>query len=132
MGLRFPWFYRLTNGSQPFWGHMIAQSGAGPEPLPPRKMTAAALVEAIQFLLREETLAAAKAIARRMENEQGVQAAAESFHRHLPIEKMQCDLIPDQPAVWTLKSGRKPVKVSKVAAEVLVSQWSKMRKELRT
>jgi hypothetical protein len=51
---------------------MIAQSGAGPEPLPPREMTAAALVEAIQFLLREETLAAAKAIARRMENEQGV------------------------------------------------------------
>jgi hypothetical protein len=80
----------------------------------------------------DETLAAAKAIARRMENEEGVRAAVESFHRHLPIEKMQCDLIPDQPAVWTLKSGRKPVKVSKVAAEVLVSQWSKMRKELKT
>jgi len=110
---------------------MIANAGAGPEPLPPRKMTAAALAEAIQFLMRGETLAAARAIARRMQNEQGVQAAVDSFHRQLPREKMQCDLIPNQPAVWTLKSGRKPVKVSKLAAEVLISQWSKMRKELK-
>jgi hypothetical protein len=56
----------------------------------------------------------------------------ESFHRHLPLEVMQCDLIPGQPAVWTLKSGRKPVKISKLAAEVLVSQWSKLRKELKS
>lgn len=110
---------------------MVANSGAGPEPLPPRKMTAVALVEAIQFLMRAETSAAAKAIATRMENEQGVKSAVESFHRHLPTEKMQCDLIPNQPAVWTLKSGRKQVKVSKIAAEVLVSQWSKMRKEFK-
>jgi hypothetical protein len=95
-------------------------------------MAAAALAEAIQFLLREKTSAAAKSIARRMENEQGVRSAVESFHRHLPLEMMQCDLIPGHPAVWTLKSGRKPVKVSKLAAEVLISQWSKLRKELRS
>jgi hypothetical protein len=123
---------RLTVASQPFWGHMIAKSGAGPEPLPPRKMTAATLAEAIQFLTREETSAAAKSIAKRMENEQGVRSAVESFHRHLPLEMMQCDLIPGQPAVWTLKSGRKPVKISKLAAEVLISQWSKLRKELKS
>jgi hypothetical protein len=123
---------KLTIVSQPFWGHMIAKSGAGPEPLPPRKMAAAALAEAIQFLMREETSAAAKAIAKRMENEQGIRSAVESFHRHLPLEVMQCDLIPGQPAVWTLKSGRKPVKISKLAAEVLVSQWSKLRKELKS
>jgi hypothetical protein len=111
---------------------MVANSGAGPEPLPPRKMTVAALAEAIQFLMREETSAAAKAVARRMENEQGIQAAVESFHRPLPIKTMQCDLIPDQPAVWTLKSGRKPVKISKLAAEVLISQWTKLRKELKS
>ena len=110
---------------------MVANSGAGPEPLPPRKMTAATLAEAIQFLMREETSTAAKAIARRMENEQGVRSAVESFHRHLPLEVMQCDLIPDQPAVWTLKSGRKQVRVSKLAAEVLISQWNKLRKELK-
>jgi hypothetical protein len=118
--------------SQPFWGHMVANAGAGPEPLAPRNMTAAALAEAIQFLMREETSAAAKEIAIRMEHEQGIQSAVESFHRHLPVGSMQCDLVPGQPAVWTLKSGRKLVKVSKLAAEVLVSQWSKMRKELKT
>jgi hypothetical protein len=77
-------------------------------------MTVAALAEAIQFLMREETSAAAKAVARRMENEQGIQAAVESFHRPLPIKTMQCDLIPDQPA------------------EVLISQWTKLRKELKS
>lgn len=66
-----------------------------------------------------------------MGNEQGVRAAAESFYKQLPREKMQCDLIPNQPAVWTLKSGRKPIKISKLAAEVLVSQWTNMRKELK-
>jgi hypothetical protein len=110
---------------------MVANAGAGPEPLPPGKMTVVALVEAIRFLMRAETSAAAKAIATRMEDEQGVQSAVESFHRHLPTENMQCDLVPDQPAVWTLKSGRKQVKVSKVAAEVLISQWSKLRKEIK-
>jgi hypothetical protein len=125
-------FQRLTVTSQPFWGHMIAKAGAGPEPLPSGKMTAATLAEAIQFLTREETSAAAKSIARRMENEQGVRSAVESFHRHLPLEVMQCDLIPGQPAVWTLKSGRKPVKISKLAAEVLILQWSKLRKELKS
>ncbi|KAI4717975.1 UDP-Glycosyltransferase/glycogen phosphorylase [Aureobasidium sp. EXF-10727] len=119
-------------GDQPFWGHMIANAGAGPKPLPPRQMTAAKLADAITFLMREETLAAAKTIAKRMSHEQGVQAAVNSFHRHLPVEVMQCDLIPDRPAVWTLKSGRNRVKLSKQAAEILTSQRSSLRKDLKS
>ncbi|CAD0082687.1 unnamed protein product [Aureobasidium vineae] len=80
-------------------------------PLPPRQMTAATLADAIRFLMWEETSAAAKTIARRMSHEQGVQAAVNSFHRHLPLEAMRCDLVPDQPAVWTLKSSRNQVKL---------------------
>ncbi|KAI4729882.1 UDP-Glycosyltransferase/glycogen phosphorylase [Aureobasidium sp. EXF-10728] len=118
-------------GDQPFWGHMIANAGAGPKPLPPRQMTAATLADAIRFLMREDTLAAAKTIARRMSHEQGVQAAVNSFHRHLPVEAMQCDLVPDRPAVWTLKSGRNRVKLSKQAAEILTSQRSSLRKDLK-
>ncbi|THX37818.1 UDP-Glycosyltransferase/glycogen phosphorylase [Aureobasidium pullulans] len=119
-------------GDQPFWGHMIASAGAGPEPLSPREMTPATLAEAIRFLMREETAVAAKAIAERMKAEDGVRAAVDSFHRHLPVEAMKCDLIPDQPAVWSLKSGSKKVKLSKLAAEVLTSQHSRLRKELKT
>ncbi|TIA11655.1 UDP-Glycosyltransferase/glycogen phosphorylase [Aureobasidium pullulans] len=119
-------------GDQPFWGHMIASAGAGPEPLPPRDMTPAKLAEAIRFLIREETSVAAKAIAALMQDEEGVRSAVDSFHRHLPIAAMKCDLISDQPAVWTLKSGGKKIKLSKLAAEVLISQHSRLLKELKT
>ncbi|KAG9660682.1 sterol glucosyltransferase, partial [Aureobasidium melanogenum] len=119
-------------GDQPFWGHMIAKSGAGPDPLPPRYMTVDTLAESIRFLMREETSLAAEVIAERMDREQGVQDAVNSFHRHLPLEAMQCDLIPDQPAVWTIKSGRRQVKLSKLAAEIAISQRSSLQKDLKT
>ena len=117
--------------SQPFWGHMIANSGAGPDPLPPRYMTVDTLAESIRFLMKKETSLAAEVIAERMDREQGVQAAVNSFHRHLPLETMQCDLIPDQPAVWTVKSGRKQVKLCKLAAEIAISQRSSLQKDLK-
>ncbi|KAG9566290.1 sterol glucosyltransferase, partial [Aureobasidium melanogenum] len=119
-------------GDQPFWGHMVANSGAGPKPLPPRYMTVDTLAESIRFLMREETSLAAEVIAERMDREQGVQAAVNSFHRHLSLEAMQCDLIPDQPAVWTIKSGRNKVKISKLAAEIAISQRSSVQKDLKT
>ncbi|KEQ93670.1 glycosyltransferase family 1 protein [Aureobasidium subglaciale EXF-2481] len=119
-------------GDQPFWGHMIASAGAGPEPLAPRDMTGITLAEAIRFLIRDETKAAAMAIAQRMESEEGVRAAVDSFHRHLPVEMMKCDLIPDQPAAWIVKSGRKQIKMSKMAVEVITSQRSGLRKDLKT
>lgn len=111
---------------------MIAKSGAGPEPLPPRCMTIDTLAESIRFLMREETSFAAEHLAERMDHEQGVQAAVNSFHRHLPLETMQCDLIPDQPAVWTIKSGRRQVKMSRLAAEIAISQRSSLQKDLKT
>ncbi|KAH0269446.1 sterol glucosyltransferase, partial [Aureobasidium melanogenum] len=119
-------------GDQPFWGHMIANSGAGPDPLPPRCMTVNTLAEAIRFLMRKETALAAEVIAERMDREQGVQAAVNSFHRHLPLGTMQCDLIPDQPAVWAIKSGRREVKLSKLAAEIVISQRNSLQKDLKT
>lgn len=117
--------------SQPFWGHMVANAGAGPDPLSPRYMTVDTLAESIRFLMKKETSLAAEVLAERMDREQGVQAAVNSFHRHLPLETMQCDLIPDQPAVWTVKSGRKQVKLSKLAAEIAISQRSSLQKDLK-
>jgi hypothetical protein len=111
---------------------MVADCGAGPKPLPPRYMTVETLAESIRFLMRDETSLAAEVIAERMDREQGVQAAVNSFHRHLSLEAVQCDLIPDQPAVWTIKSGRNKVKISKLAAEIAISQRSSVQKELKT
>lgn len=39
--------------SQPFWGHMVANAGAGPDPLSPRYMTVDTLAESIRFLMKK-------------------------------------------------------------------------------
>jgi hypothetical protein len=33
---------------------------------------------------------------------------------------MQCDFLPDQPASWSLKVNKRPTKISRLAAEILV------------
>jgi hypothetical protein len=119
-------------GDQPFWGHMCASAGVGPEPITPRNLTVERLAEAIRFCLTEEALASAKAVGDRMCHENGVRAAVESFHKHLVSEELKCDLIPDQAAVWTCKAGKKRVKLSKLAAETIMLQRPALRKSLRT
>jgi hypothetical protein len=117
--------------SQPFWGHMIASAGVGPEPIPPSKLTVEALAEAIRFCLLDTVREAARAIAKRMQHETGVQAAVESFHRHLDVEAMRCDVLPDQAAVWSCKSGKKSVKISKLAAEAIIAKRPSFAKQVK-
>lgn len=58
-----------------------------------------------------------------MSAENGVKAAVQSFHRHLPRETLHCDVLPHLPAVWTYKvSSKQTFKLSKLAAEVLVDR----------
>ena len=110
---------------------MIAEAGVGPEPIPPSRLTVEALAEAIRFCLQDHVRDAAKAIAERMQHETGVQAAVESFHRNLNIEAMRCDVLPDQAAVWSCKSGKKRVKISKLAAEAIITQRPPFAKQLK-
>ena len=119
-------------GDQPFWGHMCASAGVGPEPITPRNLTVERLAEAIRFCLTEEALKSAQAVGDRMCHENGVKAAVESFHKHLVGEELKCDLLPGQAAVWTCKSGKKRVKLSKLAAETIMLQRPALRKSLRT
>lgn len=108
-------------GDQPFWGNMIAAAGAGPLPIPYRSVTSQNLAEAITFCLHEDTAMAAQAIAIKMEDESGVQAATQSFHRNLPLDRFRCRLLPDQPANWVYKNSlAKPLYLSKIAAKILV------------
>jgi urocanate hydratase len=101
---------------------MVAKAGAGPPPIHHKDMSASKLAEAIRYCLSDKASVAAQALAHGMSMEIGVQTAAESFHRHLPRERMQCDLLHDQPAVWSYTKGKKPLKLSKAAAQTLVSQ----------
>lgn len=116
--------------SQQFWGPMVATAGAGPAPIPHKQLTVDALAEGIRYCLSERAATAASAIAQKMSSESGVQAAVTSFHRNLPLDRLQCDLYPSQPAVWSLSLSRQNLKLSKIAAEKLVADKSIDKKNL--
>ncbi|PNH41013.1 hypothetical protein VD0004_g6051 [Verticillium dahliae] len=118
-------------GDQPFWGQMVAKAGAGPLPIHHKSLTARNLAEAIRFCLSNEAAAAAASIATQMQAEVGVQAAARSFHLQLPLEKIRCDLIPTEPAVWSYTKTKRPLKLSKLAAEMMLSDSSINVKHLK-
>ncbi|KAM0490394.1 hypothetical protein ACHAP8_011611 [Fusarium lateritium] len=109
-------------GDQPFWGEMVAKAGAGPFPIPHKELSVENLSEAIRYCLSDKAAAAAMLIAKKMESEVGVRAAVQSFHKNLPLERMRCDLIPTEPAVWSYSKSKRPIKLSKMAAEIILSK----------
>ncbi|KAL5339043.1 hypothetical protein BJX70DRAFT_177089 [Aspergillus crustosus] len=116
-------------GDQPFWGSLIAASGAGSQPIPYRDVNVENLAEAIRLCLQSETQRAAQNIASNMQYESGVKAAVDSFHRNLPIDRMRCQLIPDRAATWVCKSPT--LRVSKLAAQILVEHLRVGKKALQ-
>ncbi|KAH6840590.1 hypothetical protein B0I37DRAFT_347054 [Chaetomium sp. MPI-CAGE-AT-0009] len=110
-------------GDQPFWGEMVANAGAGPKPIPFKQLDSQKLADAIGYCLTPQARSAAQSIAEQMKSEQGVQAAAQSWLRQLPKQhRMRCDLLPSQPAVWVYRKAKKSIRLSKIAAEELVSR----------
>lgn len=107
-------------GDQPFWGRMVAASGAGPEPVHHKDLDVRQLADAIAFCLTPHAAAAASELARKMKSESGVKAAVASFHAQLPLERLECDILDDDPAVWKVNKGKKKMRLSKQAAEVLM------------
>lgn len=99
---------------------MVAKAGAGPSPIPHASLDPDILASAIQFCLTPEAEAAAGEISIKMQSDSGVAAAVDSFHRHLPIERMRCAVMPNQVAVWTYKKGKRSLNLSKAAVEILI------------
>ncbi|KAL2334925.1 hypothetical protein Fmac_016138 [Flemingia macrophylla] len=73
-------------GDQFFWGDRIYQKGLGPAPIPISQLSLESLSNAIKFMLQPEVKSRAMEIAKLIENEDGVIAAVDAFHRHLPSE----------------------------------------------
>ncbi|GJC83735.1 sterol 3-beta-glucosyltransferase UGT80A2 [Colletotrichum liriopes] len=119
-------------GDQPFWGAVVAEAGAGPDPIPYRSLTSQKLIHAIQFCLAPEAVIAARQLADSMRMENGVQAAVDAFHANLPKEKMACDFFSDQPASLAYGRGKKQVKMCKPVASILVKNGKVERKQLQT
>jgi hypothetical protein len=109
---------------------MVASAGAGPQPIPQKQLGSESLAKAIKFCLTEEASAAAKAVSLQMKTEFGVQQAVESFHANLPLSRLRCEILKDQPASWLYAKGDKKVRISKIAAEILVDNgcttWSRL------
>lgn len=126
-GLTVEFFYTC---SQPFWGEMVANAGAGPRPIPHRQLNAEKLAGAIRYCLSLQAVSAAHGIAANMEAERGVKGAADSWWKQLPLEHMKCDVVPSQPAVWLYNKSKRPIKLSKVAAELLLRHDAVQLKQL--
>jgi hypothetical protein len=88
-------------------------------PIHHKSLTCENLVEAFEFCLSPQALEAAECLAVCMRQESGVATAVQSFYSNLPVEKLACDILPTEPAVWTHKGPTRSLKISNLAAEIL-------------
>lgn len=105
-------------GDQPFWGAIVARAGAGPAPIPYKRLKVENLSDAIEMALKASTLERARAIAMDMQEESGVRYGVYSFYRHLDPQSLRCSIFPNRPAAWHLKHTE--INLSAYAATVLV------------
>ncbi|KAL7410756.1 hypothetical protein BDY24DRAFT_398395 [Mrakia frigida] len=87
-------------GDQQFWGDMVAKAGGGPAPIHSKTLNSSNLAEAINFVMTESAQKAARKMGEQIRAEDGVEAGVDSFHRHLPLKNMRCELDPNRVAVW--------------------------------
>ncbi|KAI0023776.1 hypothetical protein F4780DRAFT_785565 [Xylariomycetidae sp. FL0641] len=105
-------------GDQPFWGAMVARAGAGPQPIPYKKLTSAGLAEAIRTAIKPETLERAKELGEKIREEKGADLGGQCFHKHLDLDRMRCAIAPSRVAVWRVR--RTQTHLSALAAATLV------------
>lgn len=110
---------------------MIAAANAGPLPIHNKNLNETNLAEAIRACLTEQAHKAASDIAQKMKMETGVQAAVESFNKNLPVDKMVCDLLPGEVAIWSYKQSKLDLKLSDKAAFILVERRKINAKHLK-
>jgi sterol 3beta-glucosyltransferase len=71
---------------QPFWGRRVNRLGAGPPPLPQKRLTADRLAGAIRDALRRETVARATAVGEQVRREGGATEAALLVEDAAPVK----------------------------------------------
>lgn len=86
-------------GDQYFWGDRVHDRGVGPAPIPISLLTKEALCEAIRFMLDPQVKMKAVELAKHIEEEDGVVAAVNAFHKHLPIPLPEPEPTPESPSV---------------------------------
>ena len=94
-------------GDQFFWGNMVHRAGVGPAPIPHVSLNASILAEAIAIAQGTSVQTRARELGRQITDEDGVEAAVQAFHAHLP--QLRCSLFHERTATWqyTVKSKSK-------------------------
>ena len=105
-------------GDQPFWGAMIHKAGAGPEPVPFKKMTEETLADSITIALGDDVQAAVKQMSENIKSEDGAEDAANSFHSLVNMDSMRCLILPERIATWWVKNTN--IRLSTLASSVLL------------
>ncbi|KAK3391868.1 hypothetical protein B0T20DRAFT_67708 [Sordaria brevicollis] len=122
-------------GDQHFWGAMVSNAKAGPEPIPYKSLTAEKLAEGIKYCLTEEAVQAVEEIAKRIAEEgDGAENACKAFHRGLMLQgdrSMRCSILRDKVAVWQVKGSPTGLKLSAMAADLAVEKRLTSWKNLR-
>ena len=98
---------------------MISESGAGPRAVPGKDLTGDHLIEAFQFVHRNDVREAADRLRLAFENENGCERAVQSFHSRLPLHKMQSDLHSAFGACFYLKDYN--LQISRPVVQVLLA-----------
>jgi hypothetical protein len=86
-------------GDQFFWGRIVADAGAGPEPIPIRRLESEALMAAFDACRRPQVRERASELGARLRATDGVELAVQSVERHLPAPAMCCSQDRDHLAV---------------------------------
>ena len=106
-------------GDQFFWGSMISKSGAGPAPIPGKRLNVNDLIEAFKMVHESATREAADKLRAAFQQEDGCQAAVRSFHSRLPLDKMRSDLNSSFGACFRL--NQYDLNISRPVAQALVA-----------
>jgi UDP:flavonoid glycosyltransferase YjiC (YdhE family) len=77
-------------GDQFFWGRIVADAGAGPEPIPIRRLDRENLTAAFDACRRPPIRERASELAARLRATDGVELTVQSIERHLPLAAMSC------------------------------------------
>jgi hypothetical protein len=102
---------------------MVANTGAGPRPIPYREQTADKLAQQIKEALHPGTRVRARQIGLRLQQERGCENAARRFHGSLAAKYSRCSIFPERIAVWDVKNVQeREIPLSILAAAVLLQR----------
>ncbi|KAJ1548038.1 hypothetical protein HK096_006636 [Nowakowskiella sp. JEL0078] len=79
-------------GDQTWWGSMVAAYGVGPAPIQFKQLTAKKLAHAFEIATSKEMSEKAQSLATLLNQENGLREGVRSFHHHLPLDKITCEV----------------------------------------